>query len=263
MAALLLAALLLWSPHALAQAQAQAPAWTPAGTQAQAQAQAPGPFDGIAAVVNGEVISIGEVRRTALLAREDKLGVGALCEGQAMPAVELAGGNLPAGLAQGPVNGELTQEELERARECLIDTRLVFREVRRFPRIAAGDAQLDSMMAALSAQFESPEAFAAEMQRLGITPQELRSNIRRQLLVADYVDGRFRATVDITDEQARLAWEQEFVPDMEAEGVAIPSFESVANDYVIPILQQREVNRRVQSWILDLRERATIRRMYP
>jgi len=119
------------------------------------------------------------------------------------------------------------------------------------------------MMADLSAQFESPEVFAAEMQRLGMTRQELRSDLRRQLLVANYVDGRFRATVDITDEQARSAWEQEFVPDMEAEGVAVPSFESVADDYVIPILQQREVNRRVQSWILDLRERATIRRMYP
>jgi len=81
MAALLMAALLLWSPHALAQTQALPP------------------FDGIAAVVNGEVISIGEVRRTALLAREDKLGVGALCEGQAMPAVELARGDIPAGLA--------------------------------------------------------------------------------------------------------------------------------------------------------------------
>jgi len=243
MAALLLAALLLWSPHALAQAQAL--------------------FDGIAAVVNGEVISIGEVRRTTSLAREDKLGVGALCEGQAMPAVELARGDIPAGLAQGPVDGELTQVELERARECLIDTRLVFREVRRFPRIAAGNAQLDAMMADLSAQFESPEVFAAEMQRLGMTRQELRSDLRRQLLVADYIDGRFRATVDITDEQARSAWEQEFVPNMEGEGVPVPSFESVADEYVIPILQQREVNRRVQSWILDLRERATIRRMYP
>lgn len=245
------------------QAQAPAPALAPAEIRARGQAQAPAPFDGIAAVVNGEVISIGEVRRTALLAREDKLGVGALCEGRTMLAVELARGEAPAGLAQGAVEGELTRGELERARECLIDTRLVFREVRRFPRLAATDEQLDAMMATLAEQFESSAAFAAEMQRLSMTRPEIRSDLRRQLLVADYVDGRFRATVDISDEQARAAWEQEFVPDMEAEGVAIPSFESVADNYLIPILQQREVNRRVQSWILDLRERATIRRMYP
>ncbi len=262
-----LGALLFLSPPVPAQAQAQAPApWPvslPALAPGQAQAPAPAPFDGIAAVVNGEVISIGEVRRTARLAREDKLGVGALCEGRTLLAVELARGEVPAELAQGAVEGELTRSELERARECLIDTRLVFREVRRFPRIAATDEQLDAMMATLAAQFESSADFAAEMQRLSMTREEIRSDLRRQLLVADYIDGRFRATVDISDEQARAAWEQEFVPDMEAEGVAIPSFESIADSYLIPILQQREVNRRVQSWILDLRKRATIRRMYP
>jgi len=259
-----LGALLFLSPPTQVLARAQAPARAPAETQALEQApQAPALFDGIAAVVNGEVISIGEVRRTALLAREDKLGVGALCEGQPMLAEELVRGEVPAGMALGAVEGELTLEELQRARECLIDTRLVFREVRRFPRIAADAAQLDAMMASLTAQFESAAAFATEIRRLRLTRQEIRSDLRRQLLVAEYIDGRFRATVDITDEQARASWEQEFIPDMEAKGVAIPSFDSVANDYLIPILQQREVNRRVQSWILDLRERATIRRMYP
>ena len=224
-------------------------------------AQVAEPFDGIAAVVNGEVISIGEVRRTALLARQSALGVGELCA--ARPILAAADGNIHAGLTQVAVAGEVTRAELQRARECLIDTRLVFREVRRFPRIAADDAQLDTLIAALAAQFESAEAFATELQRLSTTPLEIRSDLRRQLLVADYVDGRFRATVTVTDAQARAAWEQEFVPDMEAEGVSIPSFESVLIDYIIPILQQREVNRQVQSWILDLRERATIRRMYP
>lgn len=225
-------------------------------------AQVAEPFDGIAAVVNGEVISIGEVRRAALLARQSALGVGELCA--ARPILAVAGGNIHHGLlGQVTVEGEVTRAELQRARECLIDTRLVFREVRRFPRIAAGDAQLDALMAALAAQFESVEAFATELQRLSTTLLEIRSDLRRQLLVTDYVDGRFRATVAVTDAQARAAWEQEFVPNMEAEGVPIPSFESVLIDYIIPILQQREVNRRVQSWILDLRERATIRRMYP
>ena len=180
-----------------------------------------------------------------------------------MLAVALARGDAPASLAQGAVPGALTVTELERSRECLIDTRLVFREVRRFPRIAASDDQLDSMMQSLAEQFESAEAFAAEMTRLGMSQEEIRGDLRRQLLVAEYVDGRFRATVEVTGEQARSAWEQEFAPRMEADGVPVPSFESVVDEFVVPILQQREVNRRVQLWILDLRERATIRRMYP
>ncbi len=232
---------------------------------AQAGAQTGELFDGIAAVVNGEVISIGEVRRTALLAREESLGIGELCAAQSGLAMEPALGNQPA--TPSPIPGasdrELSPAELQRARECLIDTRLVFREVRRFPRVGADDERIDAMMDALTAQFETPAAFAAEMRRLGMGLEEIRSDLRRQLLVGEYVDGRFRATVEITEEQARAAWAQEFVPNMETEGVPVPAFEEVANDYVIPILRQREVNRRVQSWILDLRERATIRRMYP
>jgi len=270
--AVMLGALVLVSPAALARA---------AGQTAE-------PFDGIAAIVNGEVVSIGEVRRAALLAREDTLGIGAPCQGQtvapagapegAVPTGSAPEGAVPTGSApEGAVvagsappdaadrspQAELARAELEQARECLIDARLVFREVRRFPRVVAGKEQLDTMIEEVAARFGSASAFAAEVRRLGLTPQELRDDLRRQLLVAEYVEGRFTATVEITDEQARSAWEQEFMPNLEAEGVAIPSFESVAREYVVPILRQREVNRRVQSWILDLRERATIRRIYP
>jgi hypothetical protein len=223
------------------------------------------PFDGIAATVNGEVISIGEVRRAALLAREDKLGLGALCEGQSNLAAELAQGTVPDSLGNSAATATATATtaELEQARECLIDTRLVFREVRRFPRITATQDDLDAMIAALVEEFGTAAALAAELDRVGLTEAEVRADLRRQLLVAEYIDSRFLATVDITDEEARAAWEQDFVPSMEAEGVPVPSFESAAADYLVPILQQREVNRRVQSWIFDLRERATIRRMYP
>ena len=79
----------------------------------------------------------------------------------------------------------------------------------------------------------------------------------------EYIDNRFLATVEITDEQARRAWAEEFVPEMREQGIPVPVFEDVADGLLLPILQQREVNRRVQSWILDLRERATIRRKYP
>jgi hypothetical protein len=226
-------------------------------------ATAQDPFDGIAATVNGEIISIAEVRRAAVLAREDTLGLGSLCEGQSALAAELAQEAVPSPIRPSAASAPPTTAELERARECLIDTRLVFREVRRFPRITASEADLDAMIAALVEEFGTPAALAAELHRAGLTEAEIRDDLRRQILVAEYIDGRFLATVDITDEEARAEWEREFVPTMEAEGVPVPSFESVAADYLVPILQQREVNRRVQSWIFDLRARATIRRMYP
>ena len=119
------------------------------------------PFDGIAATVNGEIISIGEVRRAALLARENKLGLGALCEGQPNLAAELVRGEVPDSLARHAEAGVLATAELERARECLIDTRLIFREVRRFPRITATETELDAMMATLVEEFGSAAALTS------------------------------------------------------------------------------------------------------
>lgn len=221
------------------------------------------PLDGIAATVNEEVISIGEVRRAALLAREDRFGLGELCRGQQEPTAEIAAGaGDPAPSANAPA-GALSAAELVRAVECLIDTRLVFREVRRFPRITATDDQIDRLVADLETEFGSAAQLGAELQRVGLTRQELRDDLRRQLLVSEYIDSRFLATVEITPERARRAWEEEFIPDMRARDIPIPAYEEVADDLLIPILQQREVNRRVQSWILDLRARATIRRNYP
>ncbi|NKB87330.1 MAG: hypothetical protein GKS06_03820 [Acidobacteria bacterium] len=220
------------------------------------------PLDGIAAAVNEEIISIGEVRRAARLAREERFGLGALCRGERMPAAQLAAGT-PIERAPVVAGQPLSNQELEQARECLIDTRLVFREVRRFPRIAATDEQIDQLVADLVERFESAVELEAELERVGLTNEELRADLRRQLLVSEYIDNRFLATVDITDQAAREAWDTEFVPDMQARGIPVPPYETVAEDLLVPILQQREVNRRVQSWILDLRERATIRRKYP
>ena len=218
-------------------------------------------LDGIAAVVNDEVVTIGEVRRAALLARANDLGVGTLCAGETDTALRL--GEAAVEAAAPTVEGPLSVPELEQARECLIDSRLVFREVRRFPRIAATDADLAALLADLGERYGSPAALVDELQRFGLTREELQDLLRRQLLVADYVDGRFRATVEITREQALLAWTDEFAPAMEDRGVPVPDFEAVADDFVVPILREREVNRRIQSWIRDLRDRSTIRRMYP
>jgi hypothetical protein len=218
-------------------------------------------IDGIAATVNAEVITIGEVQRAALMAREDRQPIGRLC-----PGAPLAGESPSApdaAAAEAVRSGPLQREELEAARECLIDTRLVFREVRRFPRIGFTQERLDAMLAALQADYASTAEFEADLRRLALTEAEVRAGLRRQMLINDYIDNRFRATVEITDEQARTAWDEEFVPDMGSRAIEIPPFAEVKDDFIVPILREREVNRRVQSWILDLRDRSTIRRMYP
>lgn len=214
------------------------------------------PVDGIAAIVNGEVISIGEVRRAAALVRDSALWSAAGACGpwagqeQRVEALEPSEREEPA----------FREQQRAQGLECLIDRTLVFREIRRFPQLDVSESQIRHAYEQVAGSFESPNAFESEMERYGLTPQGVRSNLRLQLLIANYIDSRFRATVDISRRQARDYWEQTLAPDMRRRGIEVPSFESVAEDFIVPILREREVNHRVQSWVSDLRQRATIRR---
>ena len=67
----------------------------------------------------------------------------------------------------------------------------MFREVRRFPRITATDEQIDELVADLESESGSPAHLAAELQRVGMTLDELRDDLRRQLLVNEYIDNPF------------------------------------------------------------------------
>lgn len=198
--------------------------------------------DGIAAVVDDEVISIGQVRRTAALLQEDSVqGVFPQCS---------------------PIAATEVDAQLRAALECLIDTTLVFREVRRFPQLQTTDAEIDAALQQVRAA-TGGAGLDAELRRWQFSETELRDVIRRQLLVSAYVDSRFREIVQVSDEDVLRAWTDEIVPDMLARGIEVPPLGEVDDEFVRPLLQEREVNRLVQSWISDLRERATIQRRFP
>jgi hypothetical protein len=235
-------AVLLATPHAGAQETVPAPV-----------------LDGIAAIVNDEVISIGEVRRTARLRRDARaVGLGSTCgQGTAPVPGTTAGAHATGGTAAPG------QDELREALDCLIDSALVFREVRRFPQLAVTDADVEALMTQLEAAWGSGAALDDNLRQLGLLRSEVRTDLHRQLLTAAYIDTRFRLTVEISREDALSIWESELAPEMRERGIEVPEFESVADELVVPLLQEREVNRRVQSWINDLRTRATIERRFP
>lgn len=243
---------------------------------AGAQQDAGRPVDGIAAIVNEEIISIGELERAArwLAGRPEgapATGCGGIGARALEPeAAEMAGETTPSPPGAPRPSGEREPplspddpELLERTLQCLIDGALVFREMRRFPQIDVTRSLVLESYDRLVDSWASPEAFAAELHRQGLTAEELRRDLRRQLLVSAYVDSRFRATIDVGEVEARGYFEETLAPDMRSRGIEPPAYEAVAEEFVIPILRERELTRRVESWIGDLRARADIEIRYP
>ncbi len=205
------------------------------------------PVDGIAAVVDEEIISVGEVRRAVAMAR-----------GHAPEILDAACG---APLAQLDPEAAISIETS--ALECLIDERLIFREVHRFPQFDVPREQVDQLWQQVETLYPDPQARRSELLRYGLTEQALRADLRRQILISAYIDSRFRLTIDISETEARRYYEETLVPDMQARRIEVPSFEAVAEQFVVPILREREVNWRVESWVADLRARAIIERRFP
>jgi hypothetical protein len=91
----------------------------------------------------------------------------------------------------------------------------------------------------------------------GLTEEELRASLDRQLKVTAYLERRFRPLTFVTDEQIEAYYRDELVPELR-EGRP-PGLEEVS-DSIRRILEERAFNARVEEWIEGLKGRARIRR---
>jgi len=212
------------------------PAAAPAAAPAAVPAAAPAPqlLDRIVAVVNGEVITLGQLNRTVHLAQNDSSDETALCTVAGNDAVEA------------------------QVLECMIDDLLMFQYVRRFPQFDVRPEDIDAAYQQRMELFESREAFEEDLRRQQKTPGEVRYDLERQALIANYIDLRYRDVIDIGESEIRRFYEEDLRAEMERQGGQMPEFETVDDELIKPLLAVLEVNRRVEGWIADLRRRADI-----
>lgn len=245
-----------------------------AGTQRRAAAQeraGPRVVDRVAAVVNGEVVTLGQLERQLRLQQAPEILTGGTCRSPARDTV-LPGDEEPTSSRQlGLQAPETSDSEANsqasaspsadtrrlRVLESLVDRLLVLQHVRRFPQPGVTAERVDEEMATLVGCFASPEAFQQELDRWGLSRGGVRRDVEEQLMVAAYVQGRFGSIVDIDDDEIRAYYQETLVPEMDRRRAAVPQLETVA-PRIRQILEQQEINERQEAWIDDLRARAEI-----
>lgn len=150
--------------------------------------------------------------------------------------------------------------DLTHAVERLIERSLIEREVRRNP-----DREGDENRAGLAEQslarirdsFVSPSAYHDALQAHQMREGELLEELARQHAVSGFLERRFRALIYVTQEEIADYYREEIAPEVEPE--LLPGIEEVA-DRIERLLEERKFNDRVESWIEDLKSRATVRR---
>lgn len=180
----------------------------------------------------------------------------ATVDGRAITELELHRAELTGGLPR--VEGESEENYRARLLREMIDERLRYQDALRFaparPDAAEVDRAMKNLAARLKAEGKDPES---EFRREGLTSDEVRAALERQLLVTRYVQERFSSLAFVSSDEIQAAYE-----DLKKQGKDVPSFEAV-EARLREDLRARRSAEEIEKWTKDLREKARIKLLGP
>lgn len=195
---------------------------------AAADAAPSGIVDRIAATVNDIAIPESEVRKAMLVS------------------------------ALSPEAGESPDAFRTRILDALIDQHLEYEDAVRFgpapPDAADVEKAWSRLRDRLKAEGKNPDA---EFASAGMTPEEVRASLERQLVIAKYLRERFSPIAYADEQQAKEEYEKHYVPEQAAAGQPASPFEAVAEE-----MRQRSSGRafdeEVARWLGELRQKSRV-----
>jgi hypothetical protein len=139
----------------------------------------------------------------------------------------------------------------------LIDQWIVRNEagVARFPQPSEDD--VNRSIERLKRSFSSPEEFESRQKQSGITDDEIRRFVRAQLYLSNYLDSRFRPSIQIDEKDIADFYKTRVVPRAESRGQTPPTLDN-ARDFIQEALVQRAINEQADRWLKESRTRVRV-----
>ncbi len=182
--------------------------------------------------------------------------IAATVNDMAIPESEVRRAMVTSALTAEP--GESRGAFRARVLDALIDQHLQYEEALRFGPAPPDAADVEAAMKRLRERLEKAgKDPAAEFAAAGLTPEEVRASIERQLLVQRYLQERFRPIAFADEERARQEYEKRYIPERRAEGLSVPPFESVSEE-MRSRSKQRVFEAEVEKWMKELRQKARV-----
>jgi hypothetical protein len=157
-----------------------------------------------------------------------------------------------------PEAGETGAAFRARVIDALIDQKLQYREALRFAPTPPEPAEVDAAMARLKERLRgagrNPDA---EFAAAGMTPDEVRGALERQIVVQNYLADRFRPIAVADEDRAREEYETRYVAERRAAGQPVEPFEKVLEEMRRRV-QQRVYDEEVTKWMKEIRQKAAI-----
>jgi hypothetical protein len=128
----------------------------------------------------------------------------------------------------------------------------------RFPRPA--DADIEQALTALKKSFAAPQAYEERKKLSGLSDLEVRDKIATQLYLTNYLDSRFRPTVQVDTKAIEEFYRSAVLPRAKARGQEPPSLEA-SRDTIQEALVQQSIDSQADQWLKDSRARIHVQRL--
>ncbi len=139
----------------------------------------------------------------------------------------------------------------------LIDQWIVRNEASaaRFSQPAEED--VDRSIERMKRSFTSGEAYETRKKQTGLTDEDIRRLVRKQLYLSNYLDSRFRPVIQINEAEIAEFYKSRVVPRAESRGETPPPLEN-ARDFIQEALVQRAINEQADRWLKESRTRVRV-----
>jgi len=142
--------------------------------------------------------------------------------------------------------------------ERLVEQRLIRNEISVSLYSAPAPDALEQMMKDVQAGFGSPERYRQELQRTGITEDDVKAHFQRTVATLRFLDFRFRPGMQITEEEIRKYFDEQLRPQLRK---GSPGVEFSLGDYrgqVEDALIAERVDEASDLWLKQAREHTRI-----
>jgi Zn-dependent M16 (insulinase) family peptidase len=139
----------------------------------------------------------------------------------------------------------------------LIDQWIVRNEAKAalFPQPSEED--INRSLQRLKRSFSSPEAFEERKKQTGLSDEDVLRMLKSQLYLSNYLDTRFRPSIQIDEQAIDDFYKTRVVPRAESRGQTPPTLEA-AHDFIQEALVQRAINVQADKWLKESRTRVRV-----
>jgi len=139
----------------------------------------------------------------------------------------------------------------------LIDQWIVRNEANaaRYPQ--PSEEEVQRSLARLERSFSSPVEFAERRRQSRLSGEEVLAMVKSQLYLRNYLDTRFRSSIQIEEKDVEEFYKERVVPRAEARGQTPPAL-AAARDFIQEALVQRAIDEQADRWLKESRSRIRV-----